>query len=130
MSQPEPGSVADWMRLARSDLAVAKGPLPEGALPGVSCYHAQQAAEKALKAVQVHLGLEPPYEHRIGVLLDPLRDLDIPEPVHEAIVLSKYIVESRYPGDLPESTLADAERAAKHAAAVVAWAEMVTRASA
>lgn len=58
MSRPEAGSVEDWLRYARSDLAVAAGPLPDGVLPGVRGYHAQQAAEKALKAIQIHRGPE------------------------------------------------------------------------
>lgn len=46
-----PGSPDDWLRRARSDLALAKVPLPEGALYEDLCFHAQQAAEKAIKAV-------------------------------------------------------------------------------
>lgn len=55
-SRPEPGSVADWMARARGDLAIAKAPLPEGAFYEDLCFHAQQAAEKALKAVYQHHG--------------------------------------------------------------------------
>jgi HEPN domain-containing protein len=36
---------------ARSDLTFARLPLPEGAFYEGLCFHAQQAAEKALKAV-------------------------------------------------------------------------------
>jgi len=46
-----PGSPSDWLRRARSDLALAKAPLPSGALYEDLCFHAQQAAEKAIKAV-------------------------------------------------------------------------------
>ncbi len=38
-----PGSPDDWVRRARSDLALAKIPLPEGALYEDLCFHAQQA---------------------------------------------------------------------------------------
>ena len=46
-----PGSTEDWIQRARSSLALAKVPLPEGALYEDLCFHAQQAAEKAIKAV-------------------------------------------------------------------------------
>ena len=48
--RPTPGSSADWLARARSDLALAKVPLPEGAMYEDLCFHAQQAAEKAVKA--------------------------------------------------------------------------------
>ncbi|HVT02768.1 MAG TPA: HEPN domain-containing protein [Thermoanaerobaculia bacterium] len=47
-----PGSAEDWLARARSDLAIARSPLPEGAFLEDLCFHAQQAAEKALKAVR------------------------------------------------------------------------------
>jgi len=51
-----PGSAADWLARAKSDLAIAKAPLPQGAIYEDLCFHAQQAAEKALKAVYQHHG--------------------------------------------------------------------------
>jgi len=48
-----PGSPADWLRHAYSDLALASTmPLPQILLEQL-CFHAQQAAEKALKAILV-----------------------------------------------------------------------------
>jgi HEPN domain-containing protein len=49
--RPVPGTAQDWMARAKSDLALAQVPLPKGAFYEDLCYHAQQAAEKALKAV-------------------------------------------------------------------------------
>ncbi|MEJ5376514.1 MAG: HEPN domain-containing protein [bacterium] len=46
-----PGSPAEWLMLARADLALAKAPLPPGAVYEDLCFHAQQAAEKALKGM-------------------------------------------------------------------------------
>jgi HEPN domain-containing protein len=34
------------------------------------CFDAQQAAEKAIKAVLIHLGVRFPYVHDLSVLLD------------------------------------------------------------
>lgn len=80
-----------------------------------------------MKAVQVHVGLEPPYEHRIHVLLDPLQhELDVPPGVVAADELSRYIVETRYPGDMPDATEAEADHAHELAAVVVSWSREVT----
>ena len=69
---PAPGSPQDWMRFAYSDLALARSPLLPGVLLEGLCYHAQQAAEKALKAVLVFLNIDFPRTHNIRTLLDLL----------------------------------------------------------
>ena len=77
--------------------------------------------------MRVHHGLEPPYEHRIHVLLDPLQhELEVPAGIAEAAELSRYIVETRYPGDMPDATEAEADRAHELASVVVFWARDVT----
>ena len=58
-----PGSPADWLMRARSDLAIAKAPLPEGAVYEDFCFHTQQAAEKAIKAVYKFYSLDFRYTH-------------------------------------------------------------------
>lgn len=119
---PPVGSPEDWLRYARSDLAVADGARADGALPGVYCYHAQQAAEKAIKAVQVRLGLEPPHRHEIAPLLKPLMHLNLPPEILASAELTEFVVETRYPGAFPDATWSDLTRAVAHAQAVVAWA--------
>jgi len=52
-----PGSAQDWLARARGSLALAKQPKPEGAFWEDQCFLAQQAAEKALKAVYQARGL-------------------------------------------------------------------------
>ncbi len=49
----EPGSPADWLRHAPSDLELARIARPPEVLLEALCFHAQQAAEKALKAVLI-----------------------------------------------------------------------------
>ncbi|MGD0091486.1 MAG: HEPN domain-containing protein [Planctomycetota bacterium] len=51
-----PGSPEEWLRYARSDLAVARKPCQPEILLETLCFHAQQAAEKSLKAVLVARG--------------------------------------------------------------------------
>jgi hypothetical protein len=53
---PEPGSPADWLRYARSDLALARIERPAEVFLEMLCFHAQQAVEKSLKAVLLWKG--------------------------------------------------------------------------
>ena len=63
---PEPGSPADWLRHAGSDLALSRTPADNEVLPETLAFHAQQAAEKSLKAVLLHAGIEPPRTHNLA----------------------------------------------------------------
>ena len=87
------------------------------------CFDAQQAAEKALKAVFVLKGVQVPRTHSIGDLLTRLTGLgyDIPIDVQEASALTDYAVAARYPGP-SEPVLVDYyEKAVATATAVVSW---------
>lgn len=69
-----PGNPEDWLHYAKGDLnlaLVAKG--RRGILPEQVCFHAQQAREKALKAVLVLNDIEFPLVHDIEALLDIAR---------------------------------------------------------
>ena len=70
MSQdrPLPGSAEDWLTRAEGDLVLARAPLPEGAFYEDLCFHAQQAAEKSLKAVYQHFGKRFRYTHELNEL--------------------------------------------------------------
>ena len=57
-----------WIEYARADMALAGAPLPEGARLEQLCFHAQQEAEKSLKAVLRYLGLEFPFTHSLQAL--------------------------------------------------------------
>jgi len=68
-----PEVVASWLAYAESDLAVAGGVDRPGVLTETLCFHAQQAAEKAIKAVLV-AGDPSPHERTISrccLLLSP-----------------------------------------------------------
>jgi HEPN domain-containing protein len=54
-------------------LAIAKAPLPEGAFYEDLCFHAQQAAEKAPKAVYLHHGWTFRYTHDLDELMGGLK---------------------------------------------------------
>lgn len=120
-----PGSAGDWLRRARGDLAIAKAPLPPDALWEDLCFHAQQAAEKALKAVYVHNGWAFRYTHDLETLISGLEEkgLEVPDETVEADTLSGYAWEARYPGLDEPITEEECQEAVKMAEAVLAWAQ-------
>lgn len=61
-------------------------------------FHAQQAVEKALKAVLAHTGVIFRRTHDLAELLDLLEDSDIASPPHADALdeLNPYAVEMRY----------------------------------
>ena len=117
-----PGSAEGWLRFAWSDLALASIPRPEGVLPEYLCYHAQQAAEKALKALLLSIGREVPRTHNIRTLLDLLAErLTVPATAIEAAILTDYAVELRYPGNTEPVDEEELRQAVRLAEGVVRW---------
>ena len=119
--QPEVAS--RWLAHAESDLAVARGVDRAGVLTETLCFHLQQAAEKAVKAVLVAGGADPPRTHDLEMLLAAVPE-DVPIGFDRLSVasLTAYAVASRYPGD-DEPVDADEYAAALAvAASVVTWA--------
>ena len=66
-----PDNPAEWLHRARSSLALARQKTTEVLYEDL-CYQAQQAAEKALKAVLVFDKIPYPYTHDINALLSVL----------------------------------------------------------
>lgn len=121
---PEVGTPADWMRRARADLALAAAPLPQYALYEDLCWHAQQAAEKAVKAVLLALQIPFPRTHILERLIGLLPEsVPCPPDLLAAEALSQYASQSRYPGDEEPVLEAEYREALRLAAAVVEWAE-------
>jgi HEPN domain-containing protein len=121
--QPESGSPADWMRFADSDLEYAQAHAGPRVLFEARCFHLQQAVERSLKAVLVGLGAEVPKTHSLRLLRDLLpADVSVPEEVEEAVRLTKYAVETRYPASTLPVTEEEYHEALRLATAVVEWA--------
>lgn len=122
-----PGEIVQaWLRRARSDLELARIALQaHSVLPEDACFHAQQCAEKALKALLLQAGDDPPRTHAIDVLLDRLkvRGIPVPESVDSAFALSEYAVQTRYPGEWEPVTPEEARQAIDQATLVLAWVE-------
>jgi len=121
-----PESPQAWLVRARSDLALARAALR---LPDVlledACFHTQQCAEKALKALLVQRAIPFPRTHVVETLLDLLEasGVTVPADVDEALVLTQYAVQTRYPGDWESVTSEEARFALEVANRVLAWVE-------
>ncbi len=123
-----PGSPQEWLSHAKSDLRLAHlAATDELVRREQACFHAQQAAEKAIKAILVLGGIEFPLTHDIEELLEiaETSGLTPPKEVQEAGLLTPYAVEFRYPGSWVEIGETDLQEALKAAEHVAAWAETV-----
>ena len=104
----------EWVRKAESDFKTAAHLLKSSPdLAEGTSFHSQQAAEKYLKAFLVWHQIEFPKTHDIEALLKLAGKVDdkIPEILREAVILTPYGVDYRYPGEYPEVGMSDAERA-------------------
>lgn len=121
---PLPDLAVRSARMADGDLRYARLGLDAGDQePWAVCFHAQQAAEKWLKAVIAAVGTEPPYTHNLvalKALLPP--ELDLPVTVEDLGALNPYAATTRYAlsdvPDEPEPTLEDARTAVAIAEAI------------
>lgn len=120
---------ARWLAQADRDLAAARDLARTGHF-NVACFQAQQAAEKAAKAVLYALGAEDAFGHSVRELLraaaasaPALAQLD-----DAAMRLDRLYIPTRYPNGLPGGIPADAfsavdaREAIAHAEAILAAA--------
>lgn len=100
-----------WYQTARDDLDTAKVLLDNNKF-SASCFHSQQAAEKALKAICFLFGMDT-WGHSIVKLTDVLRThkqtaTKVLSYRKEAMALDRYYIPTRYPDGLPDITPMDA----------------------
>lgn len=115
-----PGVLLD---LAAADELAARSLLPiEGITDGVLGFHAQQAVEKAVKAVLALNSVEFPYSHDLNGLLGLCRKngIDIPGDLAGVGHLSVFAVRLRYDASSPAHL--DRDQAIAWAAAALEWA--------
>ena len=127
MKQPErfpPDDSREWMNRARSNLARAKTRVP-GAYLEDSCFDAQQATEKAIKAVMIMQDIDFPYTHDLAHLMMILEagGERIPDAVRRAAKLTRYAIHTRYPGLEEPVSEQEYREAVAIAESVVRWAE-------
>jgi HEPN domain-containing protein len=109
--------------LAADDELAARSLLPvEGITDAILGFHAQQAVEKATKAVLEHGGVEYPYSHDLDGLFELCQEnnIKVPDTLSGSSRLSVFGVGLRY-GTSPETHL-DRDQALKWAAEAVVWA--------
>ena len=111
--------VRSWLQKADSDLTALNLALDAEDALDTACFHAQQAAEKVLKAYLVAHSTEFPYTHNLSKLLILCGELDSEFASLEGIAnsLTPFAVELRYDNDFWPS-IADVQ-AARHSAVTI-----------
>ena len=112
---PQAREVArQWVEKAEHDLKTAEHTLTlhEGCPYDTICFHAQQCAEKYLKALLTFRGVAFQKTHEFTELV-PLapQDAHLDAVALELEELNPYAIETRSPGDWEPQTREDAERA-------------------
>ncbi|MDR7435987.1 MAG: HEPN domain-containing protein [Armatimonadota bacterium] len=122
-----PNRARDWLAQAMIDLEEAEDARRAGRHEW-ACFAAQQAAEKAVKALHLHLRQEA-WGHVVARLLRELPEgVGVPsELVEKAKVLDNFYVPTRYPNSHPEGAPHDhygplqSEEAIRYAREIVAF---------
>ena len=120
---------ADWLDQARGDLDHARHDLAAG-FHDWACFSAQQAAEKAVKAVFQRMGAEA-WGHSVADLVEELARSHpgIADLRDAALELDKAYIPTRYPNAHPSGsprrryTRAESERLVEYAGRIVAFCE-------
>ena len=127
---PDSTSAREWIRYATSDLLLAETVPPSGVLLEHLCFHAQQSAEKAIKAVIIADGTIPPKTHDIARLINLVHGSKRPFPddLMGTVKLTDFAVISRYPADFGELDEAEWQETVDLARRTVAWADAIVAA--
>lgn len=132
----------EWFKFAQTDFDCAeylyKAPLHPRPL-NVICYHCQQAAEKAIKALIVYFGSQGgmPKVHDLSFLLNQVKNMIQTqkgiEITHDFMVmadgLSKYGIAPRYPNEIDVDEPQTA-KALRDSAAIMEWVKQTIDAKA
>jgi HEPN domain-containing protein len=113
----------ELLDLAKDDLVAAEALLDVAAVSdAIVGFHAQQAVEKAFKAVLAARGATFPFTHNIGLLMTLVEDESIlaPPSLADADLLTPYGVALRYGVKSPGTV--DRRIALELAGAAVVWA--------
>ncbi len=122
MPEPQAGEPKAWLKHAKSDLLIASNRTSEEILLDTLCCHAQQAAEKSIKALLVKDHLEVPKTHNIKLLMETLSSqLIIPPEINAASILTDYAITARYPGEWEKVNAEEYKKAIELANKVYDW---------
>ena len=121
MSDPRSQAIREWYGHALGELAMARQILIPGMPARGAAFHAEQAAEKAIKAALIAEGLSVPRTHDLDMLRNLLPSAWKVRRAHPDLAdLSEYAVETRYPDNDSPVTEAAASAAIRQAMSVVA----------
>ncbi|MEI7813116.1 MAG: HEPN domain-containing protein [Ignavibacteria bacterium] len=114
-----------WLKRAKSNLIRAKLPRQDEVFLEDLCYDTQQSVEKALKALLIFYKIKFRYVHDIGELLRTLNEngISYPEDFKDAVLLTDYAVETRYPVLSEPVTESEYLEAVRIADLVFRWVE-------
>lgn len=104
----------EWLGKADQDFRSLEALLKhrEGS-PSTGCFLAQQAIEKLLKAVLVFHDLELEKVHDLVTLANKVKryEPEVSKFSKDLLNLTRYYIQTRYPGDYPELTWDDCQKA-------------------
>jgi HEPN domain-containing protein len=105
--------VSEWLRKADLDLLTVDRLCSEDPFRDVVAFHAQQAAEKYLKALLTRHQIEFPKTHELRRLLELLAGVEpqLAASLADIKWLEPFGVDVRYPGDRPDTLPGDERRA-------------------
>lgn len=121
-----PDDPIEWLNRAKSNLARATADINLSNIYLEDlCFDAQQAAEKAIKALLLFRGIVFPFVHDLAELVTVLQrnGEEVPPSIAEAARLTRFAVETRYPSLAEAVTREDYNRAVAIAAEVIRWVE-------
>ncbi|MBI5621067.1 HEPN domain-containing protein [Candidatus Gottesmanbacteria bacterium] len=119
---------SDWLFFAESDLRTARVMFGEGVYH-MTCFHAQQAVEKCLKAVLRHHQKMVPKTHSLAKLIHEVSPLGAPDIANDDVLfVDQFYSPTRYPDTLPGS-LPDGLPTKEDAAKAVDIAERIVAAT-
>jgi HEPN domain-containing protein len=129
--EPEPDDLSPasrWFGLAEQDIEAAACCSSRAARRCVVGFLSQQAAEKALKAGVIALGVHPPHIHRPRQLNDAIAgegELDL--SLDDLDLLDPWVIDGRYAADLPDVTALEAAQLLDAAQRVVEEVRLLVR---
>jgi HEPN domain-containing protein len=105
-----------WLQYARDDLRAAEVLREHGGVPRTACFHAQQAAEKAIEGASIFLRVGFRKTHDLELLAGLLpEDWQLAQDPAALSGLSDWAVGPRYPDDVVEATEEDSQIAIEEA---------------
>jgi HEPN domain-containing protein len=93
----------EWLEKGEHDISTARLLYREKGYTDAICFHAQQGAEKHLKAFLAYQGEEVRKIHNLEELIKDCMKFDknMSDFLDDGLLLTKYYIETRYPSPVP-----------------------------